>query len=125
MMIELHNERRQSMLVHNMMVDRLRGTKAASVASAVADVIGAVVAFAVRIYIRRKVYNELAGMSDRMLADIGVSREEIGRIAEMSARKAGADEAKRSEDIVLKGAEIVSFKPKKVTPSLVVERDAA
>jgi len=128
MMIELHNTRRQDEMLNNLMMTHIRPVDTTgpltAVAASLAGVVGAVVDFAVRLYIRRKVYGELSAMTDRMLTDIGVSREEIGAVAERSARKAGTDESARVRRAINAGANVVSFGEKtKPTASLVVEQD--
>ena len=48
-------------------------TKLLTAAALAAGAVGAVVGFAVRLYVRRKVFNELSALSDCMLEDIGMT----------------------------------------------------
>lgn len=54
-----------------------------------ATIVTGVKGFFIRAYVRYSVYNRLARLSDRMLADIGLTRGDIKLVAQEAARNAG------------------------------------
>lgn len=125
MMYELLNDRRNEQMLNNLMMRRITRPETNSPFDGLGSMLRPVTAFFVRLYVRRKVYNELAVMSDHMLSDIGLTRADIGRIAEESARFAAAQHTGETMVANTANAEIVGFRAKKPVGTLVVERDAA
>lgn len=91
---------------HAVNEDRKVMTSASGLFSAVA---GAVVGFVKRTYVRHSVYNRLSSLSDRMLADIGLTRGDIARIAEEAARNAAVGQMVPSDSRLAGSANLVEF----------------
>ena len=74
-----------------------------------ATIVSGVKGLFVRAYVRYTVYNKLAVLSDRMLADIGLTRADIKRIADEAAKNAARGKTVSVEVVGQTAADIVTL----------------
>jgi len=74
-----------------------------------ATIVGSVKGFFVRAYVRHSVYSKLARLSDRMLADIGLTRGDIKRIANEAAMNAGRGKTQPTVASTQSSAKVVTL----------------
>lgn len=79
-----------------------------------AMIVGGVKGFFIRAYVRYSVAAKLSRLSDRMLADIGLTRADIARIAEEAAANAGRGANTSVEVAAFSSADIVTLPVAKV-----------